>query len=314
MTTSRTKRVITESGEEVLPDDIHHFVEWGGRVSMQPANLKTMKQASNSLDDAGLAIIGFRKMKHLPTTNLINKSYLVLANDVRVQGSAKALYNLKLSMKKKDVFAVCELQTRKDASSSMIALVPKNDESGDFFITYLPYKEDVRSVPQTDISFADQHSVDAAKRLISKSQLHFDDFVECLPANPYLRHFFGYLESVTLGKPLVGVEDDAKMDVDGMLERASEEIESFTLSLPEDELPIKKDRKRKASASSSKPEFTKESISDEWIEMYKNDEIADLKNDELKAFLKSQGLRLAGKKADLVERCHKCIEQELFKG
>jgi hypothetical protein len=33
----------------------------------------------------------------------------------------------------------------------------------------------------------------------------------------------------------------------------------------------------------------------------------------LKAFLKSQGERLSGKKIDLIERIHRCIEREVFK-
>lgn len=94
-----------------------------------------------------------------------------------------------------------------------------------------------------------------------------------LTFQPWLRHFFGYLESVSLGRPLGEVEDDAKMNVQGMLENACEEIESFSLSLPEDDVRVKKDRKRKASSSSA-PEV-KESISEEWIDMYKNDEIGE---------------------------------------
>ena len=46
-------------------------------------------------------------------------------------------------------------------------------------------------------------------------------------------------------------------------------------------------------------------IAQERIEMFKNNEIADLKNYELKAFLKSQGERLSGKKVDLVNRVHR---------
>eukprot|EP01083_Nonionella_stella_P005630 16290_1 len=99
-----------------------------------------------------------------------------------------------------------------------------------------------------------------------------------------------------------------------MLDSAGEQIQTFAASLPEDEQTSKKGTKRKASSSAaSKPEPIKEKISDEWIEMYKNNEIADLKNDKLKAFLKSQGERLGGKKSDLVDRIHRCIEKEVFK-
>eukprot|EP00581_Thalassiosira_minuscula_P008296 CAMPEP_0183702362 /NCGR_PEP_ID=MMETSP0737-20130205/489_1 /TAXON_ID=385413 /ORGANISM="Thalassiosira miniscula, Strain CCMP1093" /LENGTH=727 /DNA_ID=CAMNT_0025928959 /DNA_START=44 /DNA_END=2227 /DNA_ORIENTATION=- len=316
MTIKKTTRRNLETGEVVMPEDVHHFAEFCGRVSIHPADLSKMKRASNSLDEAGLVIHAFHPMKHLPATNRMTRNSIAYANNTRVKGSEKALYNLKLSMLKKDVFAVGELLTRSTATSKLVAFVPKNDEFGGFYIIQLPYKEDVRKVPQNDIGYADPASVDAAKRLISKATLNFEgDFVSCLPENPWLKHFFGYLESVSLGRPLGKVEDDAKMDVERMLETASEEIESFSLSLPEDDLPVKKERKRKTPSSSSatKTEFVKERISEEWIDGYKNDELDLLKNDELKAFLKSQGERVTGKKSDLVDRVIRVIQKELFK-
>jgi ATP-dependent DNA helicase 2 subunit 1 len=316
VTTRRTVRIIAESGEEVQPENIHHFADFCGRVSLPPGNVATMKRLSNSLDRAGLVVHGFRPMKFLPTTNLMSRDVLAVANDSRVRGSCRALYNLKRSMKRKGVFAVGELLLRATATSRMVALVPREDDSDWFVVTQLPYREDVRDVPVGDVGSADRDSVDAAQRLIAKCAIRLDggDFASCLPENPYLKHFFGYLESVSLGRELGRVDDDARMDVHHMTENASEEIESFTRSLPEDEQPVKDERKRKAAPPSSKDrDLKKESIGQEWIDMYKNDEIADLKNNELKAFLKTRGERLSGKKSDLIDRVHRCIEKELFK-
>ena len=313
MTTKNTIRTNIETGEVVAPEDVHNFAEFCGRVSIHPADLGKMKKASNSHNEAGLVVHGFRPMKLLPTTNLMSRSSIGIANDSRVSGSEKALYNLKQSMMKKGVFAVGELLTRVSATSNMVAIVPKNDEFGGVLIIHLPYKEDIRKVAQSDIGFADRNSVDAAKNLISKSTLNFgNDFASCLPENPWLKHFFGYLESVSLGRALGEVEDEAKMDVEQMLETASEEIESFSLSLPEDDQPVKKERKRKAPAS-IKTEVVKERISEEWIDRYKNDELDLVKNDQLKAFLKSQGERVTGRKADLIDRVIRVIQTELFK-
>ena len=312
-TNRRTKRIVTETGEEVRKEDLHHFADFCGRVSLQPANIATMKQVSNSLDDTGMVIHGFRPLKFLPTTNLMSRTILALSNDARVQGSGKALYNLKRSMIKKGVFAVGELLLRKTASSKLVALVPKNDESGSFFIMQLPFKEDLREVPKQDIGFADRKSVDAAKALISKATLHADNVKDALPANPFLQHFFGYLESVSLSKPLLKPEDEAKQDVQMMLDNASEEIEDFKTSLPPDDLPIQKAGVKRKAPAASKPKFEKEPISEEWIDMYKNNEIADLKNDKLKEFLKGQGERMGGKKSDLVDRINRCIQKEVFK-
>ncbi len=48
-------------------------------------------------------------MKLLPTTNLMSKTVICVANESRVSGSEKELYNLKQSMMKKGIFAVGEL-------------------------------------------------------------------------------------------------------------------------------------------------------------------------------------------------------------
>ncbi|KAL3817675.1 hypothetical protein ACHAXA_002824 [Cyclostephanos tholiformis] len=314
MTIRRTIRIIAESGEEVPPENIHHFADFCGRVSLPPENVVTMKRLSNSLDKAGLVVHGFRAMKFLNATNLISNAVLAIANDFRVRGSGRALYNLKRSMRKKSVFAVGELLLRATATSRMVALVPRDDDSDWFVITQLPFREDVRDVHDRDIGLADRDSVEAAKRLISKCTLRFDDFASCLPENPYLKHFFGYLESVSLGNRLGPVDDDTRMDVRSMMKNANEEIKSFSSILPEDEQPVKIGRKRKAPPPSSRDQYLKnESIGQEWIDMYRNGSINDLKNDELKAFLKSQGERLSGNKKDLVERVHRHVERELFK-
>jgi len=102
MTKKETKRFIVETGETVEPEDIHHYANFCGRVSIHPTDLTTMKKASNSMDEAGLALLGFRSMELLPTTNLMSRTVLAFPNDARVNGSGKALYNLKQSMRKKD--------------------------------------------------------------------------------------------------------------------------------------------------------------------------------------------------------------------
>lgn len=313
-TKKRTKRINAETGEAVADEDIHEFADFCGRVSVQRATLAKMKKASNSQDAAGLVVHGFRPLKFLPATRLLSRSSIALANDARVRGSEKALYNLQQSMLKKGVFAVGELLTRATATSRMVALTPKDGGCGGFVVIHLPYREDVREVPPGDVGRADRGAVDAAKDLIAKATLNFPgDFEACLPENPWLEHFFGYLESVSLGRALGEVEDDTRMDAERMLETAREEIESFSISLPEDDVPAKKERKRKEPPAPSKPEFVKEGIGEEWIDMYKNDELDALKNDQLKAFLKGQGERVAGRKSELVDRVIHVIEKEVFK-
>lgn len=261
---------------------------------MHPDDIATLKDLSRSNMTGCIALLGFRPMESLDLTHLINKSSIAFANDRMVSGSAKAFSSLKDAMERKNVFAVAELHTRVKSVSRMVALIPHRSTNAGLLIVQLPFKEDVREVAKEDIGVADQVAIDAAKSLISKSNVQYEgELSDILPENPWLKHFFGYLESISLGRPLDEVQDDTKIDVEGMLAAARKEIEDFSTSLPVDAEPVKKERKRKAAAV-SKPaadDSVMEDIDEEWIEMYKNDEISDKTAPELKAFLKSRGER-----------------------
>jgi non-homologous end joining protein Ku len=316
-TIKRSSIIDKENGAIVEKKDLHYYAEFcGGRVTLHPDDIATLKDLSRSNVAGCIALLGFRSMESLDFTVPMNKNSIAFANDSLVAGSAKAFYNLKDAMERKNVYAVAELHTRAKSVSRMVALIPHRSTNGGLLIMQLPFKEDVREVAKEDIGFADQEAVDAAKKLILKSELKHDgDIGDMLPENPWLKHFFGYLESISLGRELDEVQDDTKMDVEGILAVARKEIEEFSISLPIDPEPVKKERKRKADAVSkpSKADAPMEDIDDEWIEMYKNDEVSSKTAPELKAFLKSRGERVGGKKGELVDRVNRIIYDYLFK-
>jgi hypothetical protein len=240
-------------------------------------------------------------MHTLSHVNLIGKPLMAFGNDSIVSGSRKALFNLKQSMLKKGVYAVGEFLVRKTSPSRMVALVPQQDSHNEgFLIIPLPFKEELRSIANEDIGCAESSVVEAASRMVSKAVINSDEqFASMLPANPYLGYFFNFLESVSLGVKLYKPEDEARMNDEVMLENARQEIEDFALSLPEDE-GAKNDKKRKQPASTGSKKYNvnvpsvpiEQAIPREWIEMWRNDEIADCTAAELKEFLRSIGERL----------------------
>eukprot|EP00574_Skeletonema_japonicum_P002359 CAMPEP_0201723992 /NCGR_PEP_ID=MMETSP0593-20130828/7847_1 /ASSEMBLY_ACC=CAM_ASM_000672 /TAXON_ID=267983 /ORGANISM="Skeletonema japonicum, Strain CCMP2506" /LENGTH=712 /DNA_ID=CAMNT_0048215169 /DNA_START=85 /DNA_END=2223 /DNA_ORIENTATION=+ len=315
-TTKRTSMIDKETGSVVEKKDLHYYAEFcGGRVTLHPDDIATLKDLSRSNMAGCVALLGFRPMESLDVTFPLNKNSIAFANDSFVAGSNTAFYNLKNAMERKNVYAVAELHTRAKSVSRMVALVPHRSSNGGLLIMQLPFKEDVREVAKEDIGFADQDAVDAAKNLIATSTVnHEGNFSEMLPENPWLKHFFGYLESVSLGRELDEVEDETKMDVEGLLAVARQQIEDFSISLPIDPEPVKKERKRKADAVSkpSKADTPMEDIDEEWIDLYKDDEISGKTAPELKAFLKSRGERVGGKKGELVDRVNRIIYNHIF--
>jgi hypothetical protein len=250
-------------------------------------------------------------------------------------------------MLKKGVYAVGEFVHRKTYSARLVALVPQQDSSGGFQIIPLPFKEELRSIQPDDIVTADNAVVEAANAMVSKCVIktNGEPFSSILPENPYLGYFFNFLESVSLGGKLLKPEDEACMNEEMMLANVQKEMEDFTLSLPQDEAP-QSDRKRKQPAASTKKNNvnvgTDPLIHREWMEMYRNDEIADCTATELKEFLRSIGERsvlnmvyqvisyskysiniifltlkfnhrITGKKADLIDRIERAIQKQLVR-
>lgn len=326
---------------------IHTYAEFcGGHVTLKKSDVSNMKLLCNSEDKPSLVLFGFKKLHTLSKTDLLNKPVLAYGNDSLVQGSRKALFNLKQSMLKKGVYAVGEFLVRKISPARLVALVPQQDSFGGFQIIPLPFKGEVRNLSPDDITAADRSVVEAAGAMVTKCVVRAEEhFSDILPTNPYLGYFFNFLESVSLGGQLIKPEDEARMNDELMLKLAQKEMEAFTLSLPEDEAP-KNDRKRKQSATSSKkynanvPSAANEDlIPRKWMEMYRNDEIADCTATELKEFLRSIGERLVyvvltfviihlygshhfqsqshyritGKKADLVDRIERAIQKQLVR-
>lgn len=295
-TEKRSIIIDKENGGIVEKKDLYYYAEFcGGRVTVHPEDIVTLKDLSRSNMAGCVVLLGFRPMESLDFTQLINKNSIAFANDFIVSGSAKAFYSLKDAMERKNVYAVAELHTRNKSVSVMVALIPRRSTNGGLLVMQLPFKEDVREVAKEDIRFVDQEVVDAAKNLISKSGMNYegDGICDMLPENPWLTHFFGYLESISLGRELDEVHDGTKIDVEKMLAHVRKEIEDFSISLPMDEEPEKKEKKRKAAAVSKSTAVNAfmEDIDDEWVDMYKNDGISDKTAPELKAFLKSRGER-----------------------
>ena len=297
--TTVNKRIIErDTGTEISSSRLHTYAEFcGGRVNINKYDISTMKMLCNSHTSPSLILFGFKKMHTLSHTDLFGKPLLAFGNDDLVQGSRKALFNLKQSMLRKDVYAIGELLVRKSSPSRMVALVPQQDSYGGFQIILLPFKEEVRSVAPEDIGSAEKRVVDAATVMISKSVITTDEqFSSILPDNPYLCYFFNFLEAVSLGGELIKPDDEARMNEELMLANAAKEMEEFALSLGEDEV-VQCARKRKQPACTKKCHVKNDScsiedvISRKWIEMYRNDEIGDCTATELKDFLRSLGER-----------------------
>jgi ATP-dependent DNA helicase 2 subunit 1 len=314
-TNKTTDILATETGEIIPPERIHRFIEFGGeRVSISKQELSRIKKDSNAHPKkASLILLGFKPMSSIPRIHqypLIDRSLFAYPNDDLVKGSRVAFATLHAAMLRKNVLGIGELLQRINATSRMVAIVPQEEELSEdgmiqevppgFLLIPLAYEDDIRAIPETPETGdyeADSELVSAAEGFMTKLRLENVVIGESFE-NPALKVFWNYMESVALGT-LLGEndpdEDDTTWDVDAILSVCGGEIETFKQLLPEDEV-IVKERKRKVTTVRA------DETNIDWFHEYEENTFEDLTVEELKAYCRSQGEKVGGRKVDLIQR------------
>jgi len=326
-TNKRTHRITQilskDTGEIVEKKQIRYYTEFGGdTVPISREEVGNIRRASNANpNNASLILLGFKPVpSEISSFSLVDKSIFAYPNDEVVNGSRRAFTALHTSMIKKGVMGMGELLLRVTTSSRLVAILPQKEERvvekdnqgiaiskqitpPGFNLIPLGFEDDIRATPHND-NPADHNIVNATVNLIQNQNI--DSGIELGESfsNPVLKSFWSYMESVSLGMPLQEDEaedNDTEMHVEGILASAGEQIKSLQLCLPEDEVLIKQ-RKRKA----------KEEVPDEtgidWLHTYQMDELSDCRVDELKAYLRSVGEKIGGRKQEITHRVKQHIE------
>lgn len=287
------------------------------QVPLTKADVADIKKQSNATDFASLVLRGFRHVDSIPLHLTLDRSYFLYPNEAMVKGSTAAFANLHASMLRKNVLAVAELLTRKSATSRLVALYPQQEEVSfeegvgriqmkppGMILTELPFEDDIRELGE-DRGHVEptEESIDSAAKMMSKLGL---DFAAGIPfENQALEEFWSYIEAIALDTK-VKEDFDPLVDEEAILERAGALIEAFRTSLPEDVKEVKK-------RASRKRQIVEDDSGCDWEELYRTDSLSECTVDMLKSFLRSKGSRVSGKKADLVYRVGKMIEEDMGK-
>ena len=158
-------------------------------------------------------------------------------------------------------------------------------------------------------NIASEDAVSAAMNLIRHQTMEGrvigEDF-----ENAQLSRFINYLEAVALEIPNTANEQEYDIEVDEneVRELVGDHIQAFLNVLPEDEVKVKGKRQPK------KRKLEPDDSGVDWERLYVENSISTCKVDELKTYLKSEGERSTGKKADLVCRVEQHIAKKMKVG
>jgi hypothetical protein len=140
-------------------------------------------------------------------------------------------------------------------------------------------------------------------------KLRIKDYVPgTLYENISLAHFWSYVEAVALNTPVKPLEDyEPLMEEDEIIKVAGDKITKFEHSLPGDLEPEKSmGRKRKTVSAEDDTGL-------DWRELYRTSSLSDCTAVQLKQYLRSRGMRVGGKKEELLLRVERNIQEEIEK-
>ena len=205
-----------------MPSDIQYGVDVSNRrVLFDADELKAIKKFS----DPGLQLLGFKSLSCLSAHHYVKPGHFIYPAEKYLEGSS-CLFNalLKKCLEKK-MFVLCQFTARRNTpprlgrwprtylslhvnALHLVALIPqaeeisaknKNDRlaSNGFHVHYLPYADDIRTLPKNDTARASTDETDLFKSVIRglKFKYRADRF-----ENPALQTLWRNIEATALNK------------------------------------------------------------------------------------------------------------------
>ncbi len=307
-----------------LQDRVINYVEFGNeRVLMSDEDKMTLKQAANANSDfASLILLGFKDATSIPVTDMVGQSYFAYPNDEHTAGSKDAFAYLHDSMLRKGVLAIGEMLSRKTSTSRQVAIwaleESVDEESGvvtrppGMMILELPFEEEVRQIGTdaaveellvTGTTLASPDVVDAFAAIVEK-QTYDSVRIGQNFENADLTMFWDYVEHVALGLPMPAKRDewDIIPDEAAISKLVEQEVEKVISLLPEDVKPEKKSKRKR--------ELVEDDSGVDWEAAYHEGALEKCKLDDIKKKLRSLGLKVGGKKSELLERLMPFLHEE----
>jgi len=308
----KSERIFVHPDQMVplLPSDIGKFMNYGGKnIKMSTDEVKFIREFGEQ--ENYLRLIGFRDKNTLKIGNHVKLPQFLYPCETLVKGSSNILNALISRCTEKDKIAVCSYKPRSSSGPSYVALVPQVEvvEDNDqvkppgFHIIHLPFVDDSRQVPDIRMKKDNpREAVDAAKDVITRLKLKRFAPVE----NAGLVSLYKHIEAHGLGKETVEKVEDKTLPDMGKMKRdlgsASDKFLGEVYSEDYDPETFKPAKLKKPGAASAKPPKQKITQEFDMQSAFQAGTVAKLTVDDLKIWLKSQGVPVTGKKkAQLVE-------------
>ncbi|UJR15032.1 hypothetical protein I4U23_002006 [Adineta vaga] len=200
-----TKHYLPETAEILMPSDIQYGIDVSNRrVLFDADEIKAIKKFA----DPGLEILGFKSLSCLLPHHYVKPGHFIYPDEKYIEGSTCLFNALLKKCLEKQMFILCQFTARRNTSPRLVALIPQAEEinkkdptdrlaSNGFHVHYLPYADDIRTLPKNDVARLSDDQVDVFKNVIRG--LKFKYRPEKLE-NPALQTLWRNIEATALNK------------------------------------------------------------------------------------------------------------------
>ncbi|CAF1366338.1 unnamed protein product [Adineta steineri] len=313
-----TKHYLPETAEILMPSDIQYGIDVSNRrVLFDADEIKAIKKFS----DPGFQILGFKNISCLLPHHYVKPGHFIYPDEKYVEGSSCLFNALLKKCLEKQMFILCQFTARRNTPPRLVALIPQAEEinkkdpsdriaSNGFHVHYLPYADDIRTLPKNDIPRITDDKVDVFKNIIRGLKFKYrpDRF-----ENPALQILWRNIEATALNKDKPEEFDDLTIP---NVENQNKKVDKYTTEIkqmffpPDYVMGVTKRAatKRKAEAAATSTSEKKRKPDDDVnVEAAaRNNSLNKLTVPILKDYCKEKNLKAAGtKKQDLIDAIEK---------
>ena len=311
---TETNYLCPSSGASLQRHQVSTYFLFGknDRAAISPAEVDAIKRARAPCQ---VRLLGFKPAACIKPHHQLRNPTFIYPDDEMHQGSLLALSALHARMLARDVVAICGVKVHARTPERLGAMIAQREcadehgrqtEPSGFQIVFLPFADDIRQIQDVyfDREQATEEQQEMAEALIQHAKVRSFD-PSCFE-NPKLQKHYAALQALALRKDELDwhedFDDDVRADHEGLAAQAEPLARALADRLPEKvDPPPKGSKKRKATAAPIDEKVRKQQRMD-FLQMEEEGTLDKQSVPRLKAFLKSQGLPLSGKKADLVTR------------
>lgn len=201
-----SKAVTVDSGRSVDKSDLRKTFKFGDDyVPFTEEQLAQIRYFGEPV----IRILGFHSYADFSELFIhsIRSSMFVYPTDEKLVGSIRAFSALYQSLKKKDKVALAWVILRKNAKPILSLLIPSTKDVEGLHMVFLPFADDIRQEPQTDLAVAPSSLVDATKKIFSRLLMP-NGFESQRYPNPRLQWHYRVVRAMALQEEVPKVPED----------------------------------------------------------------------------------------------------------